>query len=389
MADRDGDGWEDENDPDPDRASEYHDYYGSRRPRPPAWGEGEYGYETGEEGAEAQRRAMEEWENANAADDAENDARNARRGYTARGGDPHRLPPGHPDRVAAERAEANARWDAMSWEERQAARGRGETRDGGAGGGGGGDGMGGGGGGFDFDSAVEGIPFLDSLSGAEGRRGRTAAEAEARRRAGILGDLAEFMPSEDELSTEYRHEGRVGPGAESLQARDAFAEWSEGGFTDADRAMMDSARRASGMTARANREADMSALEARGMGGSGGTLAAMLSAGEGAADRNADTDATMMGAAQRRQYDATGALGAWGAREDDYSRGLEGRNTGYDHRTAESASEAAQTAHENRERHTSFATGGDPNAAGNRASDDEDRAEDMWGGLAQGLASLI
>lgn len=275
-----------------------------------------------------------------------------------------------------------ARWDAMSWEERQAARGRGGSRDGGYGGGGGDGGWS-----STLDSMTEGVPFLDDLMGGSARRARAAAEREAARRAAILGDLAEFMPSEDELSVEYGNEDMIGPGEDSLRARDAFAEWAEGGFTSADRAMMDEARRRSGMTARADREASLGALEARGMGGSGASLAASLSAGEGAADRGAATDASMMGAAQQRQYNATGALGEFGAREDDYARGREGRNTDRENRTRESAAEAAQRAHENRSEWTSFATGGDPNSAADNADEEEDQNTDMWGNIITSFAS--
>lgn len=275
-----------------------------------------------------------------------------------------------------------ARWDAMSWEERQEARGRGESRptwD---------DMPGYGGGGVsDFDRTSADIPLWGDLSGARGRLARSEADREAARRAAILGDLAEFMPTEDELSVEYGNEDMIGPGADSLRARDAFAEWSEGGFTDADRAMMDESRRRAGMTARADREASLSALEARGMGGSGASLAASLAAGEGAADRGASMDASMMGAAQQRQYNATGALAEFGAREDDYSRGREGRNTDRENRTRESAAEAAQRAHENRSEYTSFALGGDPNARDPNAEEDE--GDEAARGILSGLGEWI
>ena len=123
------------------------------------------------------------------------------------------------------------------------------------------------------------------------------------------------------------------------------------------------------------------------MGGSGASLAASLAAGEGAADRGASTDASMMGAAQQRQYNATGALAEFGAREDDYSRGREGRNTDRENRTRESAAEAAQRAHENRSEWTSFATGSDPNARDPNAEEDE--ADDAARGALSGLGELI
>jgi hypothetical protein len=229
----------------------------------------------------------------------------------------------------------------------------------------------------DFDAATEDMWLVGDLTGGRGRRARAEAERERHRREAALADLAEFMPNANDLMVDYRHEGRVDAGADSLAARDAFARWSEGGLTDTDRATMEESRRAEGRAARADREATMSAMAARGMGGSGAELAGALAAGEGAADRGAAMDASMMGAAQQRQYNATRALGEFGAREDDYSRGLEGRNTTYDHSTAESRSDARQQAHENRERHTGMSIGLDPfgQASPSEARDDED---DAW-----------
>lgn len=292
---------------------------------------------------------------------------------------------------AARRAEAE-RWAGMSYEERAAARGRGESAPGesyssddyyGEHYGDSADEL------SDFDRVSADIPIWGDLSGARGRAAAAAAEAERRRRSGVLGDLAEFMPSEDDLSVEYAGEGYVGDTtAEGALARGNWTDWAAGGLTDADRAMMEESRRESGRAARANREADLSALEARGMGGSGASLAAMLSAGEGAADRNAATDATMMGAAQQRQIGATDALGEWAAGETGYRRDREGRNTDRENASRESASEAAQQAHENRQAHAGMSLGMSP-YGGRDPNAEEDEGDEAAGGLLSFFGDLF
>lgn len=249
----------------------------------------------------------------------------------------------------------------------------------------GGGGYGGGGDPNSWNDWASGVPGLSWLLGQDADESRNAAERENALRMGLWNDLGNWAPSADDLMVNYRHEGEIGPGEDSRMARDAFREWSEGGLTDADRAMMEDARRNSGRAARADREASLSALEARGMGGSGASLAAMLSAGEGAADRNASMDATMMGAAQQRQIGATNALSEFGAREDSYARGREGRNTEYDHRTAESTRDARQTAYENRERATAGAT----NQYGGTTGTDDDNDEAAVAGVGALLDELF
>lgn len=219
-----------------------------------------------------------------------------------------------------------------------------------------------------------GVPIVSWLLGQDADEANVRADRERRDRLGIASGLSEWMPSADDLAVNYEDEDYVGDrGAAGLTeggrtARNHLAEWAEGGFTDADRAMMDAERRRSGMGARADREATLSAASARGMGGSGATLASMLGAGEAAADRSAGTEASMMGAAQQRQYQAVEAMNAndatdrgrtddWTRYEADYERGLEGRNTGYHHDTAESRSRARGDAYQNLEDQAAMALG--------------------------------
>lgn len=281
---------------------------------------------------------------------------------------------------AAANAEHDAAWDEMSWEERQAARGRGEGRS-------------------TEDRPTDTNTWNDWSRGTpfEGWFGETydqeASEAAqlAARRAAILGDLAESMPGEDELSVEYGNEGLVrDTTAEGALARSNWRDWAEGGFTDSDRAMMDESRRRAGMTARADREASLSALEARGMGGSGASLAASLSAGEGAADRGASMDAAMMGAVQQRQIGATGALADWASGETDYERGREGRNTDRENRTRESAAEAADRAYGYRQDHATLGLGMNPAGGADEAtSSARDRRDEDEEGLFGAVGGLV
>ncbi len=243
----------------------------------------------------------------------------------------------------------------------------------------------------DFDSWAAGIPLLGDLSGANARSAAAAAEMERRRREAALGELAEFMPNADDLAVTYEHEDFVGPGSDSERMARAMREWTDGGLTDVDRAMMEESRRGVARDARAGRDADISALEARGMGGSGNELAAMLASTEGAADRNASMEGGILAAAQQRQFNAARALGEYGAREDDYSRGLEGRNTDRTNMTGESRSRARQQAHENRERHAGLGLGMSPfgnQAARDERDEEEDEALGFFGEAIDTLASI-
>lgn len=330
---------------------------------------------------EGYNQAYSMWEQAE-------EGRNRRRNEE-RYEDWRRLPPDHPVRRAHEEEERHRRaTEANTSDDGWNPFGdRGEPGYGYGGGAGGGSGGYGGGGGDanswnDFSS---GIPVLSWLLGQDQDEANSRAAADLARHEGYWGSLVGMMPTEDELSVEYRPEDYVGDTTrEGALARGNWTDWAEGGFTDADLAMMEEARRREGRAARADREANLSALEARGMGGSGASLAAMLSAGEGAADRGAAMDATMMGAAQQRQIGATGALADWAAGETDYRRGREGRNTDRENRTRESAAEAAQRAHENRR---DIVAGLDNQYSRSGAEDDD--SDEAAAGFIEGLVSEL
>ncbi len=272
----------------------------------------------------------------------------------------------------------------------------------------------------DTDQALSYVPF--DLFGARSRIEEATARTEAERNRGYWEHLNAAAPSVDDLFRGYDEEGYVdGMGSEWDAANDtdearrgrgamddamsALDGWAEGGLTDTDRAMMEENARGESMNARADREAALSAMEARGMGGSGGALAASLSAGEGAATRASAANTGMMAAAQQRQYNATrdaASLGgamrdadarersgreAYNTGETEYGRGLEGRNTATRNRAEDRRGDMTQQVYANREAAVSGVTNqyaGD--AAGRRAAGDErDETDDAIGGIIQGF----
>lgn len=273
----------------------------------------------------------------------------------------------------------------------------------------------------EVDSTLADIPLLGWLSGSTARRDAANNHNESLRNREYWDQLTDYMPSADDLSVDYASEDYV-PGGESRWATESEAdqrgtrgigdalehmtEWARGGFTDADRSMMDETRRTEDIRSRGDREAALSAMEARGMSGSGMGLMARMGADEAGAARTSAMNATMMGAAQQRQMDAARAMGslgstlsesddrrasaldAWNAREADYGRGLENRNTDRENRGRESRSTANQSAYENRERAVAGATNQySTDASGRRA--DAAREDDRNAGLFDALGELL
>lgn len=275
-----------------------------------------------------------------------------------------------------------------------------------AGSGGGGGGTGGGGGyegygggspydtsGFaDFDAAVEGIPFLDNWSGAQGRRDAARAEVEAARNRAVWGALAGSAPSVDDLTSEYFIEsdqdeyGNLLGGPSSLEnfgisgdqetALRALREMYEGGgYTDADRAMSQAMRAQRGQAMRAANQAALQQMQARGMGGSGAELAARMGTSEATAFANAQNDASIQQAAMMRalqsmqnygsmantvqgqELQRRQALDAFNQQNLGWRRDREQRNTGYVNRTQDSRANARQQSYQNQESAAAGMTG--------------------------------
>lgn len=268
----------------------------------------------------------------------------------------------------------------------------------------------------EFDSTSADIPIWGWLSGAQARRDAAEGDREAARNREYWDQLTDYMPTAEDLSVDYAGEdfidgGESGWNAESDEdalggramedALGLMSSWAEGGFTDTDRAMMDESRRAESMRARGDREAALSALEARGMGGSGMDLMARMGADEAAAGRASSANTSLLAAAQQRQLNAANALSGmgrstmesddrrvselddWSRYNTDYAREREGRNTNRENESRESRAAANQGAYENRERAVAGATNQYSADVGRRAADGrrEDESDEALGGL--------
>ena len=271
---------------------------------------------------------------------------------------------------------------------------------GGATGGLGGGGGGGGGGVSDFDAASADIPVWGWLSGATARRDASEAERQAMRAEGYWHLLGLDEPTADELAVDYeaaadRHAtGRSQLGDTYADDQDIEAQrdalramqdvYRSGGMTEADRARSRMAQDEVGRWMRSQREADDAALQARGMGGSGASIASMLSAQQGGASALAQRDAEMLQDAQAREMQAMQAAGglASGMREqgfsegatrgsavDEFNRWSAESRSGATNQSRESRSQARQGVYENRERRVAGLTGQWQAAAGGRRQD--------------------
>lgn len=270
---------------------------------------------------------------------------------------------------------------------------------------------------WDEDNAD--IPIWGWLTGAQARRDAARAQGEADRAESRWEDLSNFMPTPDDLAVQYEEEGSVGgpetsiagsgdPESEAIERR-ALAGLMDigesGGITDSDRARMQLGAMDVGRQARASREADMAALQARGMGGSGTQIASTLGASQAGIDGLYQRDAEIQARAQDRAMDALSQGGSFagqmrgerfregGAQDDlnrwntDYQRGREERNTRWRNRTNESRSESRQQAYENRERQAAGLTNQWQAASGGARADQRRQDEaNQAGGTLIGVA---
>lgn len=175
---------------------------------------------------------------------------------------------------------------------------------------------------------------------------------------------AEYLDADPTMTPRYTYEdvvdagassyGGVGADPDSIEAQKRALEMMRvqaetEGMTPAERSMMQAGIRATEQSARGARQADMQALEARGMGGSGLSMLSGQMASQGAADRAADVGAQTMMAAQQRALAAMESYGnqssnmrgqsfgeaqakasgldAWNQALADRAQGVQGRNT--------------------------------------------------------------
>lgn len=172
-----------------------------------------------------------------------------------------------------------------------------------------------------------------------------------------------ILDADPTYTPEYRYEGLIDGGPSefggvfadptALEAQRRALEMMRvqaetRGFTPAEQAMMQANVRQAEQSARGQRMADMQALEARGMGGSGMAMLSGQMAADSAADRAADVGAQGMMSAQQRALSAmesyggqaaqmrgqsfgesatrAGGLDAWNQALAQRAQGVEGRN---------------------------------------------------------------
>lgn len=263
------------------------------------------------------------------------------------------------------------------------------------------------GGASDFDETSADIPIWGWLSGAQARRDAANAESEAQRMESGWDALSDYMPTPDDLAVDYEQsEYAEGPTRSELGNAQADANAigqqryamdalrgivDEGGLTQADRARMQLGEMEVGRSMRASREADLAAMQARGMGGSGAEMASVLGAQQAGADGLFSRDAEMQIEAQRRRDAAISALGGMagdvrgqsfdeaatrGSATDDLNRwnterrqGWYEDNTDRRNQSRESRSAARQQSYENRERQQAGKTNQWNSASAGRRAD--------------------
>jgi hypothetical protein len=177
-----------------------------------------------------------------------------------------------------------------------------------------------------MDSGVGNIPIAGWLTGSDARNAEERAAQEAALNKGIWADTENYWYSPDDLTVNYE-EYDYADGPDRSEAGAAYADqesidaqydalrslqdvYQSGGMTAADRARQQQARISTGMATRAQRDADLAAREARGMGGSGANIAARIAGQQAGAMGLAGADAEMQTLAQERALQAMQYAGA-------------------------------------------------------------------------------
>lgn len=209
-----------------------------------------------------------------------------------------------------------------------------------------------------------GDPDMMGRGGVGYRRRVPQIEREANLRRADDERRAGYLDADPTMTPSYTYEDLVDAGAsaygdaaadpDSIEAQRRALEMMRvqaetEGMTPAERSMMQAGIRATEQSARGARQADMQALEARGMGGSGLSMLSGQMASQGAADRAADVGAQTMMAAQQRALQAMESYGnqsanmrgqsfgeaqarasgldSWNQALADRAQGVQGRNT--------------------------------------------------------------
>lgn len=157
-----------------------------------------------------------------------------------------------------------------------------------------------------------------------GKGSEEAADESAARATEQAEGLSQMEPSWGDLSPElaydennwvlpysYEASAYADPAtiAAQQQALQQMQDWAGGGLTAADQARLQYGRMQEDQNEKANRDAILQQMEARGMGGSGASLAAQLGSDQGRANRLSMEDMAMQQAAMERALMANSQAG--------------------------------------------------------------------------------
>lgn len=233
--------------------------------------------------------------------------------------------------------------------------------------------------------------FVDVFTGDSDRQQQAQNQARERRAQLLWESLRETAPGVDDLSVDYGQLGTTdeygdllggpsqlegfGTSADQTAALDALRDLSRGGFTDSDRAMMRATRTSNAQALGSQNAAIRQQMEARGMGGSGASLAAQLGGGQALANANSLAGAHQMATAEQRAMAALAgytsqanalqqqemarrnALDAYNQRGVDWRRQRSAGNVGLQGQTNQSRAAAQQQAYANRAQTVAGQTG--------------------------------
>lgn len=276
----------------------------------------------------------------------------------------------------------------------------------------------------EWQNDLAGVPLVGWLSGADAAYDRAANRSEQERAQAAWDSLEGQAPTARDLAVRYDTEGRrdeygdllggaseIDAGSGGLRAQyDSLGALRNivdaGGYTRADQMQRNAAAAANAQRLQGANRAAMQQAAARGMGGGGGELAARLMGSQAYTQGQHMADAQIQSAAMQRALAAMQSMGQLGAsidqnelrrqsaldaynqRQMDWRRERQERNTRWNNQSAESRSEAKQTAYENAERRAAGRTNQYQAAQSNRRQDAarQDQANQDLGGA---LGTLI
>jgi hypothetical protein len=271
-----------------------------------------------------------------------------------------------------------------------------------------------------------GIPIVDWLSGNEQQRAAAQAALEKQQRRDDAEGLRNYLWTPDDVSIEYGQLDRIDEAANTTARADTSAIeaqrralagfediYQQGGLTAADRGRLAQTEREMARGMRSQREADMASLRARGLGGSGASIASMLAAQQSGADMLADREADIAARAEDRAISALGSasdaagsmrnsswtenswnaqnLNEWNKRSAEYLRDHNKYNVGAQDKTNESSADALKDWYTEQKGINAAkegvynSTSGESAAATRREDEAKQRQVGMFGEILSGL----